>query len=91
MNENKGFYSGNSRANWNLEFGFCGGTKTGGPGEKSSEQGREPTIKLNLNVTPGLGMMSNHNDHNICDKTKQQNTWSPLLRPASNALQSSST
>ena len=29
-----------------LEFGnvgFCGGRKTGVPGEKSSEQGREPT------------------------------------------------
>ena len=53
-----------------LEFGFCGGTKAGGPGGKSSEQGREPTIKLNLNVSPGLGMMSNHNDHNICDKNE---------------------
>ena len=30
-----------------LEFGnvgFCGGRKTGVPGEKPSEQGREPTI-----------------------------------------------
>ena len=24
-------------------FGFCGGRKTGEPGEKPSEQGREPT------------------------------------------------
>ena len=31
-----------------LEFGnvgFCGGRKTGVPGEKPSEQGREPTTK----------------------------------------------
>ena len=31
-----------------LEFGvlvFCGGMKTGEPGEKPSEQGREPTTK----------------------------------------------
>ena len=33
-----------SRSNWNLEMlDFCGGRKTGVPGEKPSEQGREPT------------------------------------------------
>ena len=30
--------------------GFWGGGKTGGPGEKLSEQGREPTTKLNPNT-----------------------------------------
>ena len=33
-----------SRPNWNLEMlDFCGGRKTGVPGEKPSEQGRELT------------------------------------------------
>ena len=33
-----------SRSNWNLEMlVFYGGTKTGEPGEKPTEQGREPT------------------------------------------------
>ena len=32
----------NSRSNWNLEIDICGGRKTGEPGEKPSEQGREP-------------------------------------------------
>ena len=39
-----------------LEFsnvGFCGGRKTGEPGEKPLEQGREPTTnKLNPHMTP---------------------------------------
>jgi len=38
------------------EFGnvaFCGGRKTGEPGEKSSEQGREPNNKLSPYMTPG--------------------------------------
>ena len=30
-------------SNWNLEVGFCGGRKTGGPGVKPSKHRREPT------------------------------------------------
>ena len=34
-----------SRLNWNRNAAFCGGRReeTRGPGEKASEQGREPT------------------------------------------------
>ena len=38
-----------------MEFGivgFCGGRKTGQPGEEPSEQGREPTTNL-THMTPG--------------------------------------
>ena len=35
--------------------GFCRGRKTGVPGEKPSEQGRDPTTpELNSYMTPGL-------------------------------------
>ena len=39
-----------------LEFGdvgFCGGWKTGEPGEKASEQGIRTNKKLNTRMTPG--------------------------------------
>ena len=37
--------------------GFCGWSKTGGPGEKPSKEGR--TInKINPHVTPGSGALS---------------------------------
>ena len=42
-----------------LEFGnvdFCGGRKTGEPGEKPSEQRREPTTKLSPHMTPRPGI-----------------------------------
>ena len=42
-----------------LEFrnvGFCGGRKTGEPGEKPSEQGREPTTNSTHIITPGPGI-----------------------------------
>ena len=41
-----------------LEFrnvDFCGGRKTGEPGEKPSEQGENPNNKLNPHRTPGPG------------------------------------
>jgi len=41
-----------------MEFenvGFCGGRKTGEPGEKPSEQGRTNT-KFNPHMTPGPGI-----------------------------------
>ena len=40
-----GYSSTVSRSNWKLEMlvQFCGGRKTGVPGEKPSEQGWEPT------------------------------------------------
>ena len=41
-----------------LEFrsvDFCRGRKTGEPGEKLSEQGREPTTN-STHMTPGLGI-----------------------------------
>jgi len=41
--------------------GFCGGRKTGEPGEKPSEQGREPTTNsVNPQVTPSPGIESGH-------------------------------
>jgi len=45
-----GFHAGpKSWSNWNLgDVGFCGGRKTGEPGEKSSEPGEnQQQIKLN--------------------------------------------
>ena len=39
---------------WNV--GFYGGRKTGVPGEKPSEQGREPTTNSTHILTPGPGI-----------------------------------
>ena len=36
--------------------GVCGGRKTEEPGEKPSEQGREPTKKLNPHMILGSGI-----------------------------------
>ena len=51
------FLSAVSRSNWNLEcWFFCGGKKTGGPGEKLWQQGQEPKNDFHQHVKPGLGI-----------------------------------
>ena len=47
-----------SGTNWNLEFSFFGGRKTGESREKTSEQGREPTTKSSLGHSGGRQALS---------------------------------